>query len=758
MNIGAISIDGIASGLDTTAMLEQLAAIQRRPIQILTARKSRLQEQLAAFQSINASLTALRIAADALKTPARFTPNTAVVTDSSSHTHLAASAGLTAQQGSYEISVQQLAAAHKVASGQVADADEALGLSGDIRINGKVISVQESHTLGNLRDAINAAEAGVNATILQVGEGDYRLMLTARDTGAANAIDLVDANSTGILSGLGLLDGNASIKHAVPGGARSDGVASSALDIAQALGLVIPPAGTVFINGKAVSVNLAGDSLEVLRDRINATPDIGVTATIVSEETTGGVMYRLQIVGDSGTPMFEDDNNVLQALGILAEGIADERQAARDAVITVDGISVSRAGNAMDDVIGGVNLQLMRADPGHTLTLEVRPNLDGAIGEVRSFVQAYNQVVDMIAGAQSYDSETNTGGPLLSNMTVRSLEDALRRTVTGLLTVPGGDSTTLASVGITSDRQGKLSLDAAKLQSALEANPAAVAKLFGVGGVASDSQVQFVSASRDTHDSGAAGWAVHITRAAEQATASSAALAGGITATETLTFNGTQPIILTAGMSLEQARDHLNGWFGIYGLEYEASVSGDRLQIAHAQYGSNHGFSVASSLDRGAGGTDLGGAAAGQAEQYAGVDVAGTINGEAATGRGRHLTGAEGNATTAGLVLRITAQAPGDLGAITVFKGAAARLSDYIQLATAGEHAAMTQGAAGITAGIQDMDREIERMEERVEMYVERMRARFTAMERTVGQAQALQHYMTGQINALPRNYVDRLR
>ena len=758
MNIGAISIDGIASGLDTTSMLEQLAAIQRRPIQLLGARKSRLQEQLTAFQSVNASLTALRITADALKTPAQFTPNTAVITDTSSHTHLAASAGLTAQQGSYEISVQQLAGAHKVASGQIAATDEALGMSGDIRVNGKAISVQESHTLSDLRDAVNAAGAGVNATILQVGEGDYRLMLTARDTGAANAIDLVDANSSGILQGLGLLDGSVTIKHAVPSGAQSDGMASSALEIAQALGLVIPPAGTVFVNGKAVSVNLAGDSLEALRDRINSTPDIGVTASIVSEETTGGIMYRLQVVGDTGTPTFADDNNVLQTLGILAGGIADERQAARDAVITVDGLTVSRAGNAMDDVIAGVNLQLMRADPGHSLTLEVRPNLDGAINEVRSFVQAYNTVVDMIAGARDYDSETNTGGPLLSNVTVRSLEDALRRTVSGLLTVPGGDPTTLASVGITSDRYGKLSLDTTKLQSALEANPAAVANLFGVGGVASDAQVQFLSASRHTHDSGAAGYAVHISRAAEQATATSASLAGGITATETLTFNGTQPITLTAGMSLEQARDHLNQWFGIYGLEGQASISGDGLRIAHVQYGSNHGFSIASNVDRGAGGTDLGGAIAGQAEQYAGVDVAGTINGEAATGRGRHLTGAEGNATTAGLVLRITAQAPGDLGAITVFKGAAARLSDYIQLATSGEHAAITQGAASITAGIQDMDREIERMEERVEMYVERMRARFIAMERTVGQAQALQHYMTGQISALPRNYVDSIR
>lgn len=758
MNTGAISIDGIASGLDTAAVLEQLAAIQRRPIQIMNARKSRLQEQLAAFQSINASLTALRIAADAVKTPAQFTPNTAVVTDGSGHMHLAASAGLTARQGSYEISVQQLAGAHKVASGQVAATDEALGLSGDIRVNGKVITLQEGHTLGNLRDAINAAGAGVNATILQVGEGDHRLMLTARDTGAANAVDLVDANSSGLLRSLGLLDGSVTVKHAVPSGARSDGVASSALEIAQALGLVIPPAGTVFINGKAVSVNLATDSLETLRDRINATADIGVTATIVSEETSGGIMYRLQIVGDAGTPTFEDDNNVLHTLGILAGGIADERQAARDAVITVDGITVSRAGNAMDDVIAGVSIQLMRADPGHSLTLEVRPNLDGAVGEVRSFVQAYNKVVDMIAGVQDYDSETNRGGVLLSNATIRSLEDALRRTVGGLLTVPGGDPTTLASVGITADRHGKLSLDAARLQAALEANPAAVANLFGVGGVASDAQVQFLSASRHTHDSGAAGFAVHITRAAEQATATSGSLAGGIAVDETLIFNGTQPIILTAGMSLEQARDHLNQWFGTYGLEYRASVSEDRLQIAHTQYGSNHGFSIASNLDQGAGGTDLGGVSAGQAEQYAGVDVAGTINGEAATGRGRHLAGAEGNATTAGLVLRITAEAPGDMGTITVFKGAAARLSDYIQLATGGEHAAMTQGAAGITAGIQDMDREIERMEERVEMYVERMRAQFIAMERTVGQAQALQHYMTGQINALPRNYVDRIR
>ena len=277
---------------------------------------------------------------------------------SSASDRIAASAGDSAQAGTYSVVVEKLAQAQKIAGGAIASASPPLGYMGDIRVNGKTVSIVAGDTLTTLRDKINRAGAGVSATILTVASDDHRLLLNATKTGQANAIDLVEASGAGILKGLGLTDGVATAKNAITNGLQSDAVGNSATDIATAYGLLAPASGTVLVNAQAVHLDLAHDSLENIRDRINSQVT-GVTASIVPQDVDGKPQFRLSLVGESGAPALQDDSNVLQTLGFLKQGIADERVAAQNATATVDGVSVERATNSVDDVIAGVSMELL---------------------------------------------------------------------------------------------------------------------------------------------------------------------------------------------------------------------------------------------------------------------------------------------------------------------------------------------------------------------------------------------------------------
>lgn len=745
MALGTSYIQGLVSGLDTGNIIEQLAAIKRKPIERMQTHRGVLEDKLAIYQSISASMAALQVSARDLADASAFIPRSASVSDAA---RLAASAQDTAAAGSYEVVIHDLAQAHKIASGTVAGASQALGHQGSFLINGTEITLSADHTLTHLCDAINQSGAGVTATVLQVGANDARLMLTANVSGIENQIQLVDTNATGILRQLGFLSSSTSLKHTVPDGFQSGAFTNPSISFAEETGISTAPAGTIQVNGTPVTIDLATDSLEDVAGRINAQVS-GVTAEVISEARDGKTVFRLQVTGSEGTPTLVDANNVLQSLGVLSASFGDERQAALDARVTIDGIEITRPTNSLDDVITGVSMELIQADPDEAVTLTVGLNLDSVVTRVQSFVNSYNRVASMISQAQRFNSEAGTGGLLFGEANILRLEEGLHNAINSAVTFAGGSPGLLSSAGITSTASGGLSLNASKLRSALESTPDVVSKLFGLSTSASHSAVSVAATSGRTADSGSAGYAVAITQAATRATAASASLPSGICFDETLTFDGTRNITLTAGMSLTEACEHLNVWFGTYGLAYEATVDGDQLRITHEAYGSSHTINIKSSLDRGVGGTDLAGEHAGESATYAGLDVAGTINGEECIGRGQYLRALQSNPTTSGLELKITASAPGNLGTVVIARGAASRLAEYIGMITDATDGMLTRGVQGVEADIAGVDAEIEKIEDSIERYTSSMWEKFITMESKLSSASILEQYISGQIKAL---------
>lgn len=176
------------------SIVDQLMAIERRPLIQLEADKQGLQAQLSTLGQLKSSLATFQSALSDLKTLDAFEVYQA---ESSDETAFTVTANSDAAIGFSDIEVIRLAEAHKMGSLAIADTDTTtLGRAGDtmtFTVNGNAFTVDGGGmTLSQLRDAINDApdNTGVSATIISENSGSHRLVLSSTETGNANDINL----------------------------------------------------------------------------------------------------------------------------------------------------------------------------------------------------------------------------------------------------------------------------------------------------------------------------------------------------------------------------------------------------------------------------------------------------------------------------------------------------------------------------------------------------------------------------------------
>jgi len=212
--MASISSLGIGSNLDLTTLLSNLETAESQPLVLLQQRQVSYTSKLSAYGQLKSALGTLQTAAKKLSDPAFFQ---SVKAASSATDVLSASAGATAAAGNYSINVTQLAQAQSVVAAGQTSAKTAIG-TGTISIDfgtiaggtydaasGKYtgagftpdasrtavpITIDAAHnTLEGIRDAVNAAKAGVTATIVNDGSGTpNRLVLTSTETGKASSM------------------------------------------------------------------------------------------------------------------------------------------------------------------------------------------------------------------------------------------------------------------------------------------------------------------------------------------------------------------------------------------------------------------------------------------------------------------------------------------------------------------------------------------------------------------------------------------
>lgn len=377
------------TNLDINSIVTQLMTVEKRPLTLLAAKQSAIDAKISSYGMLKSAFSTLQTAAEGLSKADVFAARKATIADGNVAT---VAASTSATPGNYSIEVSSLARAQVTASSAFAGGSSATVGSGTLTIelgsySGGAFTVNPDKTpvtvtipntatsLGDVRDAINAASAGVTASLLNDGTGT-RLVLTSSDGGTANTVRITANDSDG--------------------------------DNTDAAGL----------------------------------------SRLIYDASTGG------------------SSNM------------SEKVSATNAVLKVNGIDVVSSTNTLTNTIEGVTLTLKNTNVGSPTTLTVSNDSSGAKAAVEKLVKGYNDAILTIKNQTAYNSTTEKGAALSGESTVLSLRSRLASVVTGEI-APG---VSLASIGVSVQKDGSLKVDSDKLATALD-NGKAKALFVGSTGV-----------------------------------------------------------------------------------------------------------------------------------------------------------------------------------------------------------------------------------------------------------------------------------
>lgn len=210
--MAAITSLGIGSGLDINSMVTQLVALENRPLTQMKAEASSLQTQVSSYGKLSSLFSALQTASNKLNGASLWAQATASSSDTAA---VAVTGGSGATTGNYAVSVQQLAGSQTVASGTASPNASALVGEGQMTLQlgawtdtppitflpklgggSATIDITAIDTLQTLRDKINAAGAGVTASLVTDSAG-VRLAMRSTATGAENGFRITTADVDG---------------------------------------------------------------------------------------------------------------------------------------------------------------------------------------------------------------------------------------------------------------------------------------------------------------------------------------------------------------------------------------------------------------------------------------------------------------------------------------------------------------------------------------------------------------------------------
>lgn len=263
------------------------------------------------------------------------------------------------------------------------------------------------------------------------------------------------------------------------------------------------------VGAGTLSLSLGGSSFNVTVDGTNdtvagiaaainsATGNPGISATVITGSDGAHLVLSSTLTGAANTiSVTESDGGTALAAFTYGGGNTGNytvESNAADASFSVAGVPFTSASNTVTGALTGVTLNLAGTTPnGGSATLTVANDTSTVQTNIQSFVAAYNTLQGTFAQLGSYDSTTNTAGPMLGNPVLSGIQGQVNQTLHSLV----GTSTynTLASIGITTQKDGTLAVNSATLQTALSSNFSAVSQLFsGTNGIASRLNSQITS-------------------------------------------------------------------------------------------------------------------------------------------------------------------------------------------------------------------------------------------------------------------------
>lgn len=235
----------------------------------------------------------------------------------------------------------------------------------------------------------------------------------------------------------------------------------------------------------AIAIDSSHNTLAQIRDAINTATgnDDVVNATIVNAADGAHLVLSAVATGeDAAITVSQADGD-----GGLASLVYDatlttnytQQRAAADAVVFIAGFEHRAATNTFEDAIDGVSITLFKAEPGEIFTLNIANDTSATTSRIKNFVDQYNALAKTIGSLRSYEPATKKAGPLLGDAMLRGIESELRVKLADRVSGATGAYQSLASIGITTEKDGTLKLDSAKLNAALASNYDGVAAVFG---------------------------------------------------------------------------------------------------------------------------------------------------------------------------------------------------------------------------------------------------------------------------------------
>jgi len=237
-------------------------------------------------------------------------------------------------------------------------------------------------------------------------------------------------------------------------------------------------------------------SLSDIVSAVNAqSSTTGVTASVVAISTTSSSSAYMMVLTatDTGLPiqMTTTSGSVLSSLGVTGSDgstAADVLQAAQAAKIDVDGITgITRTSNDISDVLDGVTLNLTKADPSTTITMEITHDSSSVENAISNFVSAYNSWRSFVTTNQTVDSTTSAASSSATLFGDSSLRGSAGEIDSALSAYIGSSS--LGAIGISFNSSNQLVIDSTTLESALSTNFSTVQKLFEYEATSSSSEL-----------------------------------------------------------------------------------------------------------------------------------------------------------------------------------------------------------------------------------------------------------------------------
>lgn len=779
-----------AGGIDVSAIVSGLMGAERLPGEKMRSRQAEVKLKSDAMGRLRNSLESLRTAASGLVTKGVNRLSSSV----SNASAVSATVGATAAASTASFTVDQLAVSHSARTATpVASATSVVTTSARLavsntaaRLGVSTASFDDGVTAGKytlevtqasaaarwtgaatsaestvITGSNNSLQVWVNGTsrsvTLAAGAYSRSQLATAVQTALGSDVSVSADATTGALSvattregssaTLGIIGGSALTSLGLSAGASFVTGTDGKFRVGTGAEVTVTSTG----GGGTYSAAAAGGNLSISVDSGLRVGTATVAAVDTGDRSLAAVAAAVNTAGagvSAGAVKQSDSSWFLQLAssasgtnGTLTIGGAGLQlstlSAAQDAKITLgsgaNALSVSSSTNTFSDVMPGTSLTV-QAITTTPVTVSVSRDENATADAIQALLTAANSVIGEVQMQTKFDPTTKRGSPLTGNATVRGLVEKVRSAVNDA--VSGAAYSSAGGVGITTARDGTLNFDRTVFLNALRSNTADVERVFGRGGT-STGIAQFATATDATVPGS---YNVDVTTAPTKARVTD--LLAGLPNTGRVVGVRMGSVVATANIPAnatpEAVASALSTSMASAGLNLTAGVTGGAVTVTANAFGTAGNFDV--NLDVSGSGTW---------SASAGVDVQGTIDGQAAVGLGQTLSLSTTSTSNAkGLAVNITEGQTGSAVPVAYAPGIAARLVSTITAltATAGD---FTSSLASYDKQYADFTTKIDKFDERMITKEDMLRRQWSRVQASLAGLQNQQTWLKNQTAAM---------